>query len=231
MGSFDESDMSVFIFLAAHTDANKSSQDSSSEAELPFFESFQLEGQIIQPRALLTQQAAKVALLQAKYRKQEKILGTLEESLREAKQISFKIQAKTLPINRVPPEVLGLIFTAHVQENRGSPWPLMQVSRTWRAVALMTRAIWGRIVLAPSNWAKLKGVDPHLRFWDGMEVCYKQAQLDRAPKRAEAIPLELKIVLSPMEHWYRRKSETTKCDLSVLRLPFHCTSRTHDSAR
>ena len=105
-------------------------------------------------------------------------------------------ESRIAPVGRVPTEVLGLIFAAHVNENLQSPWPLMQVSRAWRAAALMTRVIWGRILLAHPSWVKAKTGGARVRVYEGMEVCFKPPQLNRALKRAGATPLDLKIVFT-----------------------------------
>jgi hypothetical protein len=179
-------------------------------------------------RAFISQQAAKVATLQAKYLEQKKISDALESKLQIAQQLLFETQATIATVRRVPPEILSIIFTVHVEENNESPWLLMQVSRAWRAAALMTRSIWGRIILAPSNWNKSKKGSRRVRVWDGMEVCYKKAQLIRALKRAGAVPLDLKIVSTTSNHRRRWMSGMTNAEHDLLFLidsiPLHQSS-------
>jgi F-box-like len=112
----------------------------------------------------------------------------------ESQQLSFIIQVLVPSVSRVPPEILAIIFAVHVHENCQSPWLLMQVSRAWRAAALMTRSIWTRIMLAPSNWTKFQRGVPRVRSLEGMEICFKERQLALALKRAGGMPLDLKTV-------------------------------------
>jgi hypothetical protein len=188
----------------------------AEEEELPLFVSVPTESQVMQTRAFITQQAAKVAALQAKYLEQKQISDALESKLKAAQQLLFETQATIATVSRVPPEILSIIFTVHVEENKESPWLLMQVSRAWRAAALGTRRIWGRIILAPSNWNKSKKGSPRVRIWDGMEVCYKQAQLIRALKRAGAAPLDLKIVFTHSTQRRRWRPGMTDAEHDLL---------------
>jgi hypothetical protein len=152
------------------------------------------EAQLLHNRTLITQQAAEIALLQAECQERKKALEESEAKLRTAEQALFEIKATIAPIKRVPPEVLGIIFVVHVRDNQQSPWTLMQVSRNWRSAAMMTRTIWGRILFANRRWIKSRGVSPHDRFFDGMEICSKQEQFTRALQRAGATPLDLRVI-------------------------------------
>jgi hypothetical protein len=183
---------------------------------MPLFVSVPTDSHVIQTRALITQQSAKVAALQARYLEQKKISDALEEKLNTAQQLLFETRASIATIGRVPPEVLSIVFDFHVQENHESPWLLMQVSRAWRGAALMTRSIWGRIILAPSNWGKVKKGSLRVRVWDGMEVCYKRTHLTRALKRAGATPLDLKIVFSHSNQRRRWHPGMTNSEHEIL---------------
>ncbi|KIM25010.1 hypothetical protein M408DRAFT_56007, partial [Serendipita vermifera MAFF 305830] len=100
------------------------------------------QSQLLQTRSLIAEKATKLSQLQALYEKNKKALEELETRIQAAKQDLFDTQAKIAPVNRVPAEILGLIFTIHVWEHDSSPWVLAHVSRIWRASALMTKGLW-----------------------------------------------------------------------------------------
>ncbi|KAK7044509.1 hypothetical protein R3P38DRAFT_2879189 [Favolaschia claudopus] len=80
------------------------------------------------------------------------LLQLRQEKLRETIQ-SYK--APLSPVRRLPPEILGLIFsfvTPKPNSSRGfsmcsAPWLFTRVCRFWSAVALSTPALWSRLDL------------------------------------------------------------------------------------
>ncbi|KAJ7779368.1 hypothetical protein DFH07DRAFT_794796 [Mycena maculata] len=103
--------------------------------------------------------------------------------------------ADVSPINRIPPEVLGYIFTLTLQVitmtstavpflgsrvyNKpwvlGSPWALGQVCGTWRTLAVSSPTLWTSIVVSTAMWPR--------------ELPLVQIQLERSG----AAPLDLLI--------------------------------------
>lgn len=181
----EESSMSV------HGDDDASEVSESFPIPIPITTKVEVE----HARALVAEHRQKVAALQARYEEQKGLSESLEAKVRAAQRILFETEATIAPISRVPPEVLGLIFTIHTHEHQQSPWILMHISRAWRAAALMTRSIWGRILLAPPGWAR-STVKRRTRVFEGMEVCLKPVQLNRALKRAGAAPIDLRIIFT-----------------------------------
>lgn len=149
--------------------------------------------------------------MKAQFQEQKIIQSEVQDELQVSKRVLFEKKAIITSITRVPPEVLGVIFTVHVWENEESPWDLMHVSRAWRVAALITRSMWGRILIAPSGWVRTKTGGEQVRVYNGMEVCHKECQLSRALKRAGAIPLDLMVVFS--HRWMYHEWETTEDQL------------------
>ncbi|KIM24896.1 hypothetical protein M408DRAFT_10766 [Serendipita vermifera MAFF 305830] len=165
---------------------------------------------------VIAQQRQAIETLKSLHDQQKTRQAAAEAELRAAQKVLLEIQAIIAPISRVPPEILGVIFTAHVQDNQESPWSLMHVSRAWRAAALMTKAMWGRILIAPSSWVKAQSDGQSVRVYNGMEVCNTEAKLSRALKRAGAMPLDLMVVF--LYQSWRRMTHNSDYDYDASRL-------------
>lgn len=92
----------------------------------------------------------------------------------------LECKAQLARIRILPQEVLGYVFLFYMDEPSHSPWTLMAVTRTWRATALSTRAIWAKIMITSPAWQKCGA----FRRKDGRELCGTIVQLDRALRRA-----------------------------------------------
>ena len=177
-----------------HRDQLPQNRQPEGQESQPPFAIIHAESHLEPTHALMDQQAMQVSLLQAEYEERKRALEETEEKLRLAQQALFETKATFAPIGRMPTELLGLIFIAHVKDNKQSPWTLMQISRRWRSVAMITRAIWGQILLANKKWTKSNGVPPNTRVLEGMEICSTRSQFARALERAGASPLDIKVV-------------------------------------
>jgi hypothetical protein len=104
----------------------------------------------------------------------------------------LKNKAYLARIRALPQEVLGLVFIFYTDDSSHSPWTLMQVNRAWRATALSTRTIWGKITLTSPAWQKYGAS----RTKDGRELCGTKEQLDRALRRAGNTALDILISLA-----------------------------------
>lgn len=67
----------------------------------------------------------------------------------------------SVPINRIPNEIRGLIFKAHVDTNR-PPWDLTLVSKSWRTAALGDPNLWTNIWLKTSTQRPIPSKDPFI---------------------------------------------------------------------
>ncbi|CCA68440.1 hypothetical protein PIIN_02304 [Serendipita indica DSM 11827] len=101
------------------------------------------------------------------------------------------------PAEKLPLEIIPEILKFHVTENFEPPERLLLVCRSWHAAALMTRELWGYILLLLENH--------HARFdtkktYPQYQVCCTSAQVKRAVQRAARVPLDLCVVWSDSEH-------------------------------
>jgi hypothetical protein len=171
-------------------------------AEAPVFAVPLTISQISQTRALIAEQTAQLQELRTQYEQYQTLVQVFEKKIKQSEKELFESRAKVAPISRVPPEILGVVLVIHVRENRGSPWLPMQVSRAWRATALLTRRVWTGILLTPRHSSHLWTS----RVCDGMQICSTEKQLLRVLNRAGNAPLDLEIALSPSsEPGYRRR--------------------------
>lgn len=131
-----------------------------------------------------------------------------EENEKSSKDLEETTTRVTItPINRLPFEILGLIFMIHVWGHDRTPWILAHVSRTWRAAAFMTKTLWTCILVAPPNWKLLAS---SRRDLSRQEVCYKTGQFNRALSRADGAPLDLKVIDFLQTLGNRRSSAETR---------------------
>lgn len=169
--------------------------DKDEPEELPNTEvitsSFPTDSQIAQARLLVLEQEAIHSRFQEEYEKQKATMTEIEGRLRTAADTLFKTRAVLAGIRRLPLEILGEIFVNHVRGNFGSPWTVMHVCRAWRNAALLTRTIWGVIMLTPALGPKFD--KNRSRIFKGMELCFKPSQVFRALARAGPMPLDLSI--------------------------------------
>lgn len=135
--------------------------------------SFPTDSQIAQARLLALEQEVTHSRIQEEYDKQKAIMTEIEGRLRAAADTLFKTRAALAGIIRLPLEILGEIFVNHVHGNFCSPWTVMHVCRAWRNAALLTRAIWGSIMLSPSMGPKLDKT--RSRIFKGRELCFKSS--------------------------------------------------------
>ncbi|KAJ7627844.1 hypothetical protein DFH06DRAFT_728234 [Mycena polygramma] len=82
----------------------------------------------------------------------------------ELRQAVKTYKAVVSPIRRVPPEILGEIFSYLVPSHFSeidqlepvvidhAPWSMTRVCRHWSAVALETPALWSTVVRLRSSW-------------------------------------------------------------------------------
>ncbi|KIM23473.1 hypothetical protein M408DRAFT_27819 [Serendipita vermifera MAFF 305830] len=165
------------------------------------------DSQLAQAHEFVVKQTNEVQVLEKMYKGYNLIAKRCQLEIDAVEQAMFVNLSKMAPIRRVPPEILSMVFYIHVYENSESPWLLMQVSRAWRAVALLTKGLWSRIVLAPTSWYRRKYLYRDNR---GMEVCTTQPQLFLALKRAGSCALDLKIVAGFRDDNYYGKSGSGK---------------------
>jgi hypothetical protein len=174
--------------------------------------------QIHQTRALITEQAAQLQELRTQYEQYQSLVQIFEEKVKQSEKELFESRAKVAPISRVPPEILGVILVIHVRENGGSPWLPMQVSRAWRATALLTRRVWTGILLTPRESSNLWTS----RVCDGMQICTTEKQLLRVLNRAGNAPLDLQIALAPSTSepaiCWRHQSKITQQQIDLCKL-------------
>ncbi|KIM23481.1 hypothetical protein M408DRAFT_27827 [Serendipita vermifera MAFF 305830] len=192
------------------------SAEESPESTTPLFPPVLSSSQTEQTRALVTEQAAKLAELQSKYEKRIKLAEYYHSKFLDAKKELFKSRARVAPISRVPPELLGHIFTLYVAEYLESPWLLMGICRAWRASALFTKALWRGILLVSSDWH----VDnTRVRFFEGMQVCTNEAHIKAALQRAGSLSLDLKVTIAPhvSRHHYIRMDLEAKMTEGLIR--------------
>lgn len=150
------------------------------------------QADIAQARVLAVEQEATLIQIRAQYDKQKKIMDEVQGRLRAAEFTLLHTRSIFAGIRRLPTELLGEIFMFHVYHNLQSPWVVMHVCRAWRAAALLTKTIWGAIMLTPLVAKKgVTGSRP--RIIDGMEVCTKESQVQRALARAGGAALNLHI--------------------------------------
>lgn len=141
-------------------------------------------------RILIAEKAAELAYLQLLYNEDETPSNQLEEKIQTAEDELFVLRAAIAPINRMPAELLSLIFMMHVWENGESPWLLVRVSRAWKVITFVTRNLWARICLSTPHWAE-SVVLRHT--YTGREVCFQPEQFNRALERARGALLDLEI--------------------------------------
>jgi hypothetical protein len=137
----------------------------------------------------VVEQEAALAQIQMEFDRQKPILEAAAARLCSAAENLFRTKAILAKVQYLPAEILGEIFTHHVRGNLQSPFILMHVCKTWRSVALTTRAIWGAILITPPA----KGTETRPRVIAGRQVCTKESQVRRALARAATTPLDLQI--------------------------------------
>jgi hypothetical protein len=153
---------------------------------------------ILQTEALIRTQTEKIAAVDAEYKAMKRKLDLFWAKRNAMMQELLKNRASIARIRALPQEVLGLVFIFYTGDTSHSPWTLMQVNRAWRATALSTRSIWGKIMLTSPAWQKYGAS----RTKDGRELCGTKEQLDRALRRAGNAALDILISLATAD---RRK--------------------------
>jgi hypothetical protein len=130
---------------------------------------------------------AELATFKLEYDEVKQKLELIEKKCHTITREILESKAYLARVRALPQEVLSLVFLFYTEDPSQSPWTLMQVTRTWRATALCTRAIWTRIMIAAVIW-KEQGQERH---YEGREVCVNQQQLGRALRRAGNSPLDI----------------------------------------
>jgi hypothetical protein len=150
---------------------------------------------ILQTEALIRVQTEDIAAVDAEYKAMKRKLDLFWAKRNAMMQELLKNRASIARIRALPQEVLGLVFIFYTDDTLHSPWTLMQVNRTWRATALSTRSIWGKIMLTSPAWHK-SGAS---RTKNGRELCGTKEQLDRALRRAGNAALDILISFSTVD--------------------------------
>jgi hypothetical protein len=108
--------------------------------------------------SLILDADAQLARIDQRISKAQKKLERLEEERAPVLGIRARSKAIVSPLRRMPPEVLGEIFSwtlpsIREEMDRGrfdmaaSPWVLTRISSHWRAVSLSTPSLWSRVVV------------------------------------------------------------------------------------
>lgn len=109
-----------------------------------------------------------------------------------AHSIITLFQPLSFPVDKLPNEILALIFDLIAEENQRdtetptSPWNLLRVCRHWSQVALGTPILWSRLELMTISTAF---EDPHLST--SKQRCSTLGQLERALGRSGAALLDV----------------------------------------
>jgi hypothetical protein len=176
---------------------------------------------ILQTEALIRSQTESLATVDAEYKATKRKLDLFWAKRNAMMQELLKNKAYLARIRALPQEVLGRVFIFYTDDISHSPWTLMQVNRTWRATALSTRSIWGRIMLTSPAWHKVGAS----RTKDGRELCGTKEQLDRALRRAGNAALDILISLATHDgrKKYRLYDHTAlRAMISLLALSRKC---------
>jgi hypothetical protein len=147
---------------------------------------------ILETEALIRAQTEEMAAIDAEYKAMKRKLDLFGAKRNAMMQELLKKKASVARIRALPQEVLGLVFIFYTDDTSHSPWTLMQVNRVWRATALSTRSIWGKITLTSPAWQKYGAS----RTKDGRELCGTKEQLDRALRRAGKTALDILVSLA-----------------------------------
>ncbi|KIM25019.1 hypothetical protein M408DRAFT_226359 [Serendipita vermifera MAFF 305830] len=167
--------------------------------------------EVVETENLILVEAEELAVVDARYRELKLKLDSTERERNAKRDRLFGLKARLTRIRALPQEVLGYIFLFYMDEPAHSPWTLMQVTRTWRATALSTRALWTKIMITSPVWQKRGGS----RWKAGREVCGSMEQLDRALRRAGNEPLDVEIALK-VPSGYRYRSYTGKAIADMI---------------
>jgi hypothetical protein len=170
--------------------------------------------EILQTEALIRSQTENIAAVDAEYKAMKRKLDLVGAKRNAMMQELLKNKAYLARVRALPQEVLGLVFIFYADDTSHSPWTLMQVNRAWRATALSTRSIWGKIMLTSPAWQKYGAP----RTKDGREICGTKEQLDRALRRAGNAALDILFSLANPHgrRTYRKYDRMALCQMVTL---------------
>lgn len=146
---------------------------------------------ILRTQELIRIRAAELEVVNAEYKEAKRKFEAAQAKRNAMERELLERRAYLARVRALPQEVLGLVFLFYTDDLAQSPWILMQVTRTWRATALSTRAIWAKIMITSPAWKKSGGS----RRKEGREVCGSKEQLDRAFQRAGSATLDIMFAL------------------------------------
>ncbi|EIN08553.1 hypothetical protein PUNSTDRAFT_134931 [Punctularia strigosozonata HHB-11173 SS5] len=116
----------------------------------------------------------------------KRLMALLNEQQRIFKA-SFALRVEhnaSLPVNRLPPELLSIVFMLW-QGTRSSVWSptITQVCRFWRAVAFRTPLLWNKLDLGRSKLAlelsrRFPNIPLRLRMWSTLKWAEKQSVVE-----------------------------------------------------
>ncbi|KAJ6580859.1 hypothetical protein B0H19DRAFT_930621, partial [Mycena capillaripes] len=109
-------------------------------------------------QSVISETDARLACLDEEMAKLQNTLKQLEEARASLLSCRTRNSAILSPLRRMPPEVLGEIFSwtpasLRAELARGrfdmahSPWVLTRISSRWRAVSLSTPSLWSRVAI------------------------------------------------------------------------------------
>jgi hypothetical protein len=168
-----------------------------------------------------------LAMFKLEYEEAKQKLELIETKCHTITREILENRAYLARVRALPQEVLSLVFLFYTQDPLQSPWTLMQVTRTWRATALCTRAIWTKIMITSVIWKEQR----QERSYEGREVCVSQQQLGRALHRAGNSPLDILVDCNLGYPRGRRASERDVREfretVSLLSSPHRCSLVRH----
>jgi len=150
------------------------------------------ESEIIFIQSLLLKSDARLASLDDEISRLRDRLKQLDEERSSLTIYRARNRAILSPLRRMPPEVLGDIFSWTLPPIRDgdrarfdlddSPWVLTHISTRWRAIALATPSLWSRIVIDYAEIHKKLYDYPQTRDSSSTYLSLVEAQIQRAQK-------------------------------------------------
>ncbi|KIM25017.1 hypothetical protein M408DRAFT_58210, partial [Serendipita vermifera MAFF 305830] len=98
--------------------------------------------EVVETKTLILVKEEELDTIDAEYRELKRKLDSVERKRNATRNSILGLKSRLSRIHTLPQEVLGYVFLFYMDDPAHSPWTLMQVTRTWRATALSTRAIW-----------------------------------------------------------------------------------------